>query len=252
MPSWTDGVYLSTDASLSVLGTQLATDGHSGTLQPGQSYSNTINVTLPQDIGGTFDVIVYVDTLAFDNYAPGTSDIGFNLDGLRFGDGTVELPPFDLVSAATRSLGVGQVPEYQGDGHNIGVAALPVTLETPVDLAVSQVTAPTTATVGGQIDVSWIVTDQGGATVPGQDLWTDEVYLAADNNPDIDLQSDTYLGMLSHTGALAADGTYTASGYVRAAGGPGGALLRLRRRRLSFQQHFVRPARHNLRIELSQ
>ncbi len=209
--SWTDGIYLSTDPSLSQLDTQLATSGHDDTLQPGVSYTNTVQVTLPDDIGGDFYIIVYVDTLAFINYNL-YSDIGFKQYGLMFGNSTLDLAPWDLVSDATRSLGVGRVPEYQGDGHNIGDAKLPVALVTPVDLVVTQVTAPQTATVGGQINVAWTVTNEGGATAPGQEMWTDEVYLAIDNNPDIALQADIYLGAVEYQNSLGGGLSYNASG----------------------------------------
>ena len=57
-------------------------------------------------------------------------------------------------------------------------------------------TAPTHATVGGQIDVSWTVTNAGGDTVPGQEKWKDLVYLSRDNS--LDIKSDIYLGTVDH------------------------------------------------------
>ena len=207
---WTDGIYLSTDASLSNVDTQLTTYDHGGYLQPNQSYTATVQVTLPQSIGGDFHLIVYTDTAASPDTGGKLSIIGFDLRALDF-ESSASLAPFDLVSASTRSLAVGSVAEYQGEGNNLAAADLPVTLVPPPDLQVTSLTAPLTATVGGQISVSWTVTNTGGDTVQGQEKWLDAVYLSRDTN--LDLKADIYLGHVDHgylsNGFLGAGQSYT-------------------------------------------
>lgn len=60
--SWSDGIYLSTNANFNDPSTYLfAQSGHSGILQPGQGYVNTITQTLPDGYSGTFYVFVEAD-----------------------------------------------------------------------------------------------------------------------------------------------------------------------------------------------
>ncbi len=75
------------------------------------------------------------------------------------------------------------------------------------DLAVTSVTAPTgPAAVGSTITVGFTVVDAGVATTAGS--WDDSVYLSPDGtvSPDAIL-----LGRVTHTGDLAAGGTYNGS-----------------------------------------
>ena len=70
----------------------------------------------------------------------------------------------------------------QGEtNENNNVKAIPITLTAP-DLIVSDVTAPTQASSGGMMDVSWKVTNQGNVEAPAD--WQDYVYLSDDQNLD--------------------------------------------------------------------
>ena len=89
------------------------------------------------------------------------------------------------------------------------------------DLTVSQVTAPQHVTVGQPIAFSFTVVNTGGATLPSEGNWTDAVYLSRD--PYLDVLSDRYIGGFAHTGGLAAGGSYTIAGSVRAPGDLTGA-----------------------------
>jgi RHS repeat-associated protein len=75
-----------------------------------------------------------------------------------------------------------------------------------VDLAATSVAAPTTATAGQAITVSWQATDQSSQAATGS--WQDSVYVSA--TPTI-TSSSILLGATQHTGVLAANGTYTSS-----------------------------------------
>ncbi|WP_039900441.1 CARDB domain-containing protein, partial [Microcystis sp. T1-4] len=94
----------------------------------------------------------------------------------------------------------------QGESNdNNNTFAVPITLDAP-DLVVTEVTAPTSATLGESIEVSWTVTNQGTGTA-NQD-WYDYVYVSTDQIYD---SSDTYLTgeYISSQTPLAADGSYT-------------------------------------------
>jgi YD repeat-containing protein len=76
----------------------------------------------------------------------------------------------------------------------------------PVALQLSQVTAPTTATTGQQITVNWQVSNSGSTAASGN--WQDSVYLST--TPAI-TGSSVLLGSVTHSGGLAANGSYNAS-----------------------------------------
>lgn len=114
-------------------------------------------------------------------------------------DGTYYL----LVEADAR----GQVFELGRDANNrTASAAFTITLTPPPDLKVTGVVAPTTTFSGQPTTVSWAVTNAGPATE--ETGWADEVFLSADDRVD---GSDRSLGRVIRSGALAKDGTYTAS-----------------------------------------
>ena len=50
------------------------------------------------------------------------SDIGYGLYGVKIGAAN-ELDPYDLVSAAIRSLGRGQVPQYENEADKLASVA---------------------------------------------------------------------------------------------------------------------------------
>jgi RHS repeat-associated protein len=80
------------------------------------------------------------------------------------------------------------------------------TVPDQTNLALTSVTAPTTATTGQDITVNWQVTNQSANAANGG--WQDSVYLST--TPTI-TSSSTLLGSVAHTGGLAANGNYNAS-----------------------------------------
>jgi subtilase family serine protease len=87
------------------------------------------------------------------------------------------------------------------------IVALPITLTAP-DLVVSAASAPTTATVGDTIGVTWSVTNT--STLPANASWTDAFYLSSNTTLD---SSDRRLSLQStgnHT-PLAGGATYNQS-----------------------------------------
>ncbi|HBI43673.1 MAG TPA: hypothetical protein DDY78_12610 [Planctomycetales bacterium] len=76
----------------------------------------------------------------------------------------------------------------------------------PAALQLSQVAAPTTATTGRQIMVTWQVSNPSGNAASGS--WQDSVFLST--TPAI-TSSSLLLGSVTHSGGLAAGGSYNAS-----------------------------------------
>ena len=77
------------------------------------------------------------------------------------------------------------------------------TVANPTDLSLSNVAAPTAATAGQQITVTWQVTNQSTNNATGN--WQDSVYLSS--TPTI-TSSSILLGAAQHSGGLNANGSY--------------------------------------------
>ncbi|MCB1942193.1 MAG: hypothetical protein KDI53_09175, partial [Candidatus Accumulibacter sp.] len=192
--NWTDRVFLSTDASLDSGDTQLGEISHSAILRTGDQYSTTLDVRLPDGIGGDFHVLVFTDaTVRGTNGVPGV------------GGGT----------------SMGSVPEFQGEGNNLTAAFMPVTLTPPPDLEVTALVAlgPDPARAGHVLSgesftVSYTVTNNGtGETPDRQAVWDDRIYLSRD--PYLS-DADVYFADDRHTGGLAAGASYSRSVTLKA------------------------------------
>ena len=93
-------------------------------------------------------------------------------------------------------------PEFKDEGNNVASIALPITLGTPPDLQVAQVTAPATVLAGQTVNVSYTVINAGGATPSDQANWNDLIYFSKDRF--LDVNKDRYVGYIAHGGGLAA------------------------------------------------
>lgn len=211
--AWYDGVYLSNDDSLDSSDFALIEGGYNNPgcvqqislfdangqprfLLPGESYTQSATFHLPQSISGDFHIIVKADTSTVaDNDEPST--IRSDLRGV-YGSGP------------------GAVLEFRDEGNNVASLALPITLATPPDLQVAQVTAPVSVIAGQKFDVDYSVLNAGGSTPGGQTSWNDLIYLSRDRF--LDVNQDRYLGYLSHSGGLAAGGTYDGHFEITAPG----------------------------------
>ncbi len=224
---WYDGVYLSNGTSISlgdyalvrtssggfVFGGQPISftdaQGNPAYLQPGQSYTNSAVVTLPTSISGNYHIIVKASTdLTLSEYSGGNSppsDIRTGLDDLYQYDPT----------------GMGAVQAFQNEGTNVASIALPIAAVTPPLLQIANVAvtpgdsaapgnSPTAVnvTAGQDFTVNYTVANNGGSTPAGQSSWDDLIYLSKDPN-NLDLNQDTFLGYVQHTGGLTAGGNYS-------------------------------------------
>ena len=218
---WTDGVFLSQDPSLDIYDTELNVGGYSSNvgLQPGASYTYTVNVRVPDGIHGPFYVIVYADSDATVDYTM-QSNIGYGLYGVQIG-ATDELDLYDLASASIRSLGRGKVPQYENEADKIVDQFMPITLAPAPDLQVTSVSANANnghVIEGQTLDVTYTVSNRGASTPPTEASWNDLIYFSRDTN--LDLKADRYLSPLDsdvtiHGNGLGAGASYTVTAQVQ-------------------------------------
>ncbi|GAB1542484.1 hypothetical protein NUACC21_51580 [Scytonema sp. NUACC21] len=184
---WFDRVYLSLgDNSLDskdlFLGEYKRTTG----LQKGDSYTQTQQFVLPDNISGNYKVIVFTDSNY--TYAP------YRDDNLNF--------EWYLNREFAR------VPEFDKEDNNQDFVDLIIDSTISPDLQVTALKTQETGIAGQKLNVEYTVTNVSvGTTPPRQGNWTDLVYLSRDQK--LDLVADRYLGYISHTGGLDANGSYT-------------------------------------------
>ncbi|MCC5624357.1 CARDB domain-containing protein, partial [Nostoc sp. CHAB 5715] len=179
--SWYDRIYLSRDESLDLNDTLLREFAHRGSLQQGQSYTQTGEITLPDGVDGDFYLLVFTD-----------SNVGSRGRNLF------------VESNST----FARVPEFQDEGNNITAKPLTVGLQPPPDLQVTSVIIPERSTTGQSFNLKYTVTNKGtGDTPTRQNRWNDLIYLSRDEF--LDNISDRYLGYVEHTGGLSTGSSYT-------------------------------------------
>ncbi len=191
---WTDFVYLSRDPTfIASRATLLGTVAHANTGVAAQgSYSDSLTANVPQGIGGTFYVYVFV-----------------NRD---FRGNPIAIPTGGLNGDALRAYAS---EAYEDPANNEGSAVLPIVYAEP-ELVVSNFTVPASAAAGSTISVTYTVTNIGNRATR-QSSWTDAVFLSTDaslDNGDYLLtlqQPDGSLVSASnmHAGVLAAGASYT-------------------------------------------
>ena len=149
--------------------------GHNGTeyydtLPAGQTYSHQRVITLPSNLSGTWYVVAIPDT--------------------------------HFVAGGPFGIGGSNIPRDQG------AAKLVITTPPSAVLAVTAVSAPTTATAGQPLTVGWTVTNQGAGDTQA-DSWTDNIYLSQTST--FDVSTATLVGSIPHSGGLAAGMSYSLS-----------------------------------------
>ncbi|MDO8942698.1 MAG: CARDB domain-containing protein, partial [Desulfobacterales bacterium] len=102
---------------------------------------------------------------------------------------------------------------YQGETNETNnQMVVPVTLTAPPDLQVTTTNGPSSGSPSGTIEVSWTMSNSGGAT--GRSSWYDQIYLSTDQTYD---SNDAYLYSQGNMGvslaagqsALLFDGNYS-------------------------------------------
>jgi hypothetical protein len=174
---WYDQVWLSQDEILDSQGDYyLGTAINPGYLNPGQSYNNSLTVTLPRSIDGNWRFIVASDTGGF--------FIG------------------------------SSVYEYDNENDNVSASTLvDIQLTPPPDLRVTRVNiAPSSPFSGQKATVSWTVKNVGtGRTLPGETRWVDELLIAKNTGGTSEVYN---LGRFERNGGLDVNGEYSNSQQV--------------------------------------
>jgi hypothetical protein len=195
---WMDRVYLSHDPSLDERDILMSDDSdpersvwaeyeRRGVLRVGESYTATVQVTLPFDISGPFHILAYTDSIIGPTWESPVSDISPRLRGV---DGDAK----------------GTVQEFQGEGNNLTPAPVDITPYNAPDLQVTDLAVPERALRGQSFDVTYTVTNLGGPTPFQQPAWDDLIYLSRDTF--LDLRADRFLTAVPHKDGLAAGGAY--------------------------------------------
>jgi len=121
---WQDGLYLSSSPVFSLTSaTRLAAVNHYGDLQPGQAYTTSLNVTLPDGVAGSFYLHAWADSAS--------QVFEYNADANNFaarGPLSISLtPPPDLIAlppaASKASLAPGDAFQAQWQVKNQGAGA---------------------------------------------------------------------------------------------------------------------------------
>jgi len=96
--------------------------------------------------------------------------------------------------------------------ENNNLLAVDFTVQPPdhADLILEAITVPSESLSGEEIEIIWRVRNQGTHATNSAN-WLDSIYLSSDQLLDSD---DTQLGLISHTGAIAPDRTYTNTARV--------------------------------------
>ncbi|MEI7464998.1 MAG: CARDB domain-containing protein, partial [Burkholderiales bacterium] len=189
---WANRIYLSSDASLDKTDLQVGqviSYFYGSGLAAGAEQPYTTQIQIPEGADGSWYLIAYADSdvRGIDLTGPSPTDAGAGSGGLDF----------------------DSVKEFRGEGNNVTVKPIAITLRPSADLQVQagSVKVPERVLTGQELLVKYRVVNAGaGATPPDQLRWVDKVYLSADDS--LDVNTDRYLGDVSHEGALAAGSGY--------------------------------------------
>jgi Ca2+-binding RTX toxin-like protein/subtilase family serine protease len=167
--SWEDSVWLSLDDTYDGSDIFLGKVSNFSYLNPGESYTNQLKTTLPQNVQGNYRILVKTDTRS-------------------------------TISQT------GDVYELDKENDNFGTSGLVnIELTPPPDLTVTSLSVPSQAFSGQKVSLSWTVKNQG-VGVTDQDNWVDTVYMSVDKGID---SNDVLLGQIYHRGNLGAGQGYT-------------------------------------------
>ncbi len=143
-------------------------------LNPNESYTQTVEITLREDLIGIWYAYVVADGIP--------TSAAFN---------------------------AGRVVEHAGENNLSRSVGFNVALAPPPDLKTT-VVAPAITFSGQPLDLSWTVTNDGDGRTASS-AWTDSVYLSTNHQLDA---ADQLLGEFPHDGSLNPGDFYTVSGNV--------------------------------------
>ena len=168
-PFWYDSVYLSLDTKFGDADIYLGQKNNASYLESKESYVQTAEFDIPREIAGPFYLLVKTDS----NNKVQEYNAGGNAESNNW------------VNSATQ-VQIGLPPK--------------------ADLQVTRLKAPENGRSGLGIQVTWDVTNKGGARTKTS-TWSDTVYLSKDT--EFSTQDDIQLGTFVHEGLLDVDSSYT-------------------------------------------
>lgn len=205
-PTWYDRVWISPDIDLRIGETEdilLGTYTNTTALAPGQSYTQTKTIALPQNFIGTYFLFVVTDVI----------DAILSFDPNAVFPNPYNPPPY-LTAYSHGGAGVNLVKEPNDSPpyyDNFFYKEISFPVPPLPDLIVTQVAAPVSTFSGQSISVNWSVKNAGNAST-GIANWIDKIYLSTDSTLD---NGDAYLGELAYNGILNPDSTYgTGKGFT--------------------------------------
>ncbi|MDA3787937.1 MAG: PKD domain-containing protein, partial [Desulfobacula sp.] len=186
-PIWYDRVWISPDLDVRTGHNEdrlLGTFGNVSYLEPGESYLQTRQITLPKGLNGTYYLFVITDNM---------DATSVNLDTMRAGSHNYDWQA-DIVS---------ELDNY----NNFAFTIFSFTIPPAPDMQVASVTAPGTAISDQEININWSGINRG-ETATGDTQWYDQVYISREEEFN---GNAIAIGSLSHTENLLVDGTYPTS-----------------------------------------
>jgi hypothetical protein len=171
-------------------------------LNPGESYTNTITVTIPQGFMGNYYLFVLTN-----------QEDATNIDFSPAGD--VEPVPYipDISGIPYPYLNAGFVhsgTDIQETNHfdNFFYELIFINPAPTPDFVVSDISHPLNCYSGTSIPLSWKISNQGLAnTLPDNSIWYDGVYVTPDSV--LNMANAVHLGTFRHNGILQKDSSYT-------------------------------------------
>ena len=182
----------------------VATVENLSSLNPGETYINSVDITVPEELIGNFYLFVFSDQI--DAYSIDFSQTG-GIAPVPY-EPSVTGNPYYYFSGGVHHGGV--IPETS-ENDNFFYKLLNILPPPSADLIVSNISHPTSIYSGNPLSVTWTVKNDGdAATVSSQ--WQDVVYISQESS--LNLASATHLGTFTHQGHLAIDSTYTTTQNV--------------------------------------
>ncbi|MHC1706281.1 MAG: CARDB domain-containing protein [Bacteroidales bacterium] len=205
IPTWIDHVWLSVDLDLGSNRSEdilLGQYPNISALNPGESYTQTKNIVLPENIYGNYFVFVVTDALD-------ARDIEF------FGPPPVPYTPPPYLVASTGDMGVVREldEDYNFKKHdNFNYQAIFLTVPPVPDLIATNIIQPANTFSGQLIPVTYTVMNQGEISAL-QSSWIDRIYISSDTL--FDLSTALPLTTITHGGGLPLDSSYTENVWVK-------------------------------------
>lgn len=189
----------------------LATVPNLTSLNPGESYTNSTQVTLPADYIGNYYIFVISDQ--YNAVGIDYSPTGDTIPPIPYTPSLTGTPYPYLTSSNTGwpSHYVHSEMEETNETDNFFYKWVTVLPPPSPDLQVTHISHPTNAFSNTDITIQWTVSNMGeAATVSNR--WRDAVYISPD--PVFNLSTATHLTTVEHNENLAINSSYTQSAQV--------------------------------------